>query len=142
MPALARLGRGRLLRPLLDASPQALRDYLRHHGLSWTEDPGNVDRRFDRNFLRHQVMPRLMERWPGAERTLARAAGHQADAVAVADALAAMDMDTVRDPLTGTLSRTALAALPAPRAPHRENRLSLKSSAKRSKFYTNSKKKT
>lgn len=116
MPPMARLGRGWLLRPLLDVRPEALRDYLEGRGIGWTEDPGNADRRFDRNFLRHQVMPRLLERWPGAERTLARAAAHQADSMAIADALARVDLDAARDPRTGTLSRSRLAELPAPRA--------------------------
>jgi tRNA(Ile)-lysidine synthase len=116
MPAVASLGRGWLVRPILDVGPEALRDYLESHGMGWTEDPGNADRRYDRNFLRHEVMPRLMDRWPGAQRTLARAAAHQADGMAVADALARLDLDAARDPRTGTLSLPALTALPAPRA--------------------------
>jgi tRNA(Ile)-lysidine synthase len=42
--------------------------------LSWEEDPSNRDLRFDRNFIRHQVMPLLTGRWPAAPVTLSRAA--------------------------------------------------------------------
>ena len=69
MPALATLGRGWLARPLLDTPPEDLRDYLERYGLSWTEDPGNTEQRFDRNFIRHEILPRLEDRWPGVQRT-------------------------------------------------------------------------
>ncbi|MBN8898147.1 MAG: tRNA lysidine(34) synthetase TilS [Rhodospirillales bacterium] len=41
MPALATLGRVRLLRPLLGIAPARLRDLLRDAGLGWVEDPSN-----------------------------------------------------------------------------------------------------
>lgn len=116
MPALAPLGQGWLARPLLDMSPEALRDYLVCHGVPWVEDPGNADQHFDRNYLRHEILPRLEERWPGVQRTLARAAAHQADSAAIAEVLARMDLDDARGPLPGTLSGPALAGLPAARA--------------------------
>ncbi len=116
MPALAPLGRGWLARPLLDTSPQALRDYLLRHGVAWTDDPGNADQRFDRNYVRHEILPRLEDRWPGVQRTLARAAAHQADSAAIAQALARKDLAAARGPLPGTLSGPALARLPVARA--------------------------
>lgn len=116
MPALAPLGEGWLARPLLDVGTQALRDYLARHRLPWLEDPGNADLRFDRNFVRHQILPHLERRWPGVQRTLARAACHQADSAAIARALAGIDLDAARGSSPGTLSAPALAALPAARA--------------------------
>jgi tRNA(Ile)-lysidine synthase len=116
MPALMRLGEGWLARPLLDADPAALRDYLLRHGVQWAEDPGNADPRFDRNYVRREILPRLENRWPGAQRTLARAALHQADSAAIAQALADVDLAAARGPLPGTLSAVALEALPAARA--------------------------
>lgn len=116
MPAHGPLGAGLLLRPLLGFRAEALRDYLVAAGLDWVEDPGNRDRRFDRNYLRHEVLPLLEARWPGAPRTLARAAGHQADALAIADALAEADLAGALDPAGGTLSCPVLASLPGPRA--------------------------
>jgi tRNA(Ile)-lysidine synthase len=116
MPSAAPLGRGWLLRPMLDVGPDALRVYLEGQGLDWIEDPGNADERFDRNFLRGNVMPKLLQRWPGAQATLARAAAHQADAMAIADALARLDLDAARDSETGTLAVSGLVAMPPPRA--------------------------
>ena len=116
MPALAPLGKGWLARPLLGTSAQALRDYLVCHGVAWLEDPGNEDQRFDRNYIRHEILPRLEDRWPGVQRTLARAASHQADSAAIAQELARIDLGEARGPLPGTLSGPALARLPAARA--------------------------
>ncbi|MEE8285691.1 MAG: tRNA lysidine(34) synthetase TilS, partial [Gammaproteobacteria bacterium] len=116
MPALAPLGEGWLARPLLDIGAQALRDYLARHHLPWLEDPGNADLRFDRNFVRHEILPHLERRWPGAQRTLARAACHQADSAGIARALAGIDLDAARGCSPGTLSAPALAALPEARA--------------------------
>lgn len=116
MPALATLGKGWLARPLLDWSPADLRAYLEGRGIAWTEDPSNADARFDRNFLRHEILPRIAKRWPGVERTLARAAAHQADSAAVGEALAGIDLVQARGPYAGTLSASALKRLPAARA--------------------------
>jgi tRNA(Ile)-lysidine synthase len=116
MPALARFGDGWLGRPLLDTTDQALRDYLLRAGVAWIEDPGNADLRFDRNYVRHEILPRLQARWPGVERTLARAARHQADSAALCQTMAAADLETARGALPRTLVATALEALPAERA--------------------------
>ena len=64
MAARRPLGAGELWRPLLGVSRRELEDYARSHRLSWIEDESNDDLQFDRNFLRHRVMPTLRERWP------------------------------------------------------------------------------
>lgn len=116
MPECAPLAKGRLVRPLLDVNPDDLRAYLLQRGVEWVEDSSNADRRFDRNYLRHVVFPALAERWPGVERTLARAAAHQADSVELAAALAHIDLASARGATVGTLSVEALARLSAARA--------------------------
>ena len=94
MPARRRLPGGQYLaRPLLAIFPEQLADYAARHGLAWVEDPANQDRRFDRNFLRHEILPRLRERQPGAVAALARSAGFAAELVAgddLAEDLAAL----------------------------------------------------
>lgn len=116
MPALAPFGKGWLARPLLDTKPQALREYLARHEVRWAEDPANSDQRFDRNYVRHEILPRLENRWPGAQRTLARAAAHQADSAAIAQALARVDLAQAQGAVPGTLSAAGLERLPAARA--------------------------
>jgi tRNA(Ile)-lysidine synthase len=74
MPRLSELGSGWLARPLLQESREAILDYARKAGVHWQEDPSNQDPSFDRNFIRHSVMPLLRSRWPAAAVTLARSA--------------------------------------------------------------------
>ncbi len=69
-----RLGRGWVLRPLLDVSREDLRVWLDRRGGDWIEDPSNRETEFDRSFLRNKVQPLLRERWPGAGATAGRMA--------------------------------------------------------------------
>ena len=80
MPAARPWGGGWLLRPLLDCPAAEIAAYLRRHGLAACADPDNRNLRRDRNFLRRTLLPEIERRWPAAERTLARAARHQAQA--------------------------------------------------------------
>jgi len=63
--------RGRLIRPLLEATREDTRAYCRDHGLTWRDDPTNEDPRFARSRLRHEVLPVLRALSPAAERTIA-----------------------------------------------------------------------
>lgn len=74
MPALRPLGQGHLVRPLLAWPRAALEDYAGQHRLEWIDDPSNADPGFDRNYLRHEVLPLLAQRWPGYRGSLVRSA--------------------------------------------------------------------
>jgi tRNA(Ile)-lysidine synthase len=115
MPELAPLGPGWQLRPLLGFDRGALLDYALGTGLKWVEDDSNADPRYDRNFLRREVMPLLCARWPGLAQALARAAMHQAEAIQLMQAMAETDFDHVRDPLRETLDVSRLRLLSPPR---------------------------
>lgn len=92
MPRRTRLGRGWLLRPLLEWPRAALEDWARERELAWLDDPSNADERFDRNYLRRQVVPLLKRRWPAAAQTVSRSARHCAEAAALVDEFAAVDL--------------------------------------------------
>ena len=63
-------GRGQLLRPMLGVSGDDIAAYASAEGLTWIEDPSNADTRFDRNFIRREVMPLLRTRWPAVDNRL------------------------------------------------------------------------
>ncbi|WP_062626890.1 tRNA lysidine(34) synthetase TilS [Ferriphaselus amnicola] len=79
------------VRPLLDIARADLLAYAQQYDLTWIEDESNADASYPRNFLRHQVLPLLEQRFPAYRQTLARSAGHFAEASALLDELAAED---------------------------------------------------
>jgi len=95
--AVRRFGPGWLMRPLLDVERAELQDYAAAEELQWIEDPSNRDRRFDRNFLRHDVLPRLGTRWPDVAQRLQRSARHAGEAAALLGELAAIDLAALGD---------------------------------------------
>ncbi|MEW6312476.1 MAG: tRNA lysidine(34) synthetase TilS [Pseudomonadota bacterium] len=104
-----------LLRPLLDFTRAELEAYACEHSLQWIEDESNADTSYDRNFLRHEVLPLLARRYPAYRTTLGRAARHFAETAQLLDQLAALDAgDAVHDP--SRLPLAALRALDVPRA--------------------------
>ncbi|MHC8298190.1 tRNA lysidine(34) synthetase TilS [Pseudomonas sp. ZS1P83] len=92
MPRQRLLGKGQLLRPLLDVTRAELEAYASEHQLNWIEDPSNQNRQFSRNYLRHQVFPVLTERWPQALATMARSVAHLSEAQGLLDELAQIDL--------------------------------------------------
>jgi tRNA(Ile)-lysidine synthase len=89
---IRRFGPGWLVRPMLNANRADILAYAEAQGLKWVEDPSNTDRRFDRNFLRHEVLPRLKSRWPDIAARLQRSAGHSGEASKLLLELAEIDL--------------------------------------------------
>ncbi len=77
--------RGRLVRPLLGATREEVREYLRARGLEWREDPSNADRRFARARVRHDLLAALREVGPAPERTIAATAAQLRDEAELLD---------------------------------------------------------
>lgn len=109
MPARARLGAGWHGRPLLDVDRSDLAAYAEHERLSCVTDPMNSALRFDRGWLRAQVLPPLRKRWPQAAATVARSARHLAEAGRLLAALAESDASGLLD--NGRLSIEGLHRL-------------------------------
>ncbi len=100
-------------RPLLPFMRDELARWATGEGLRWQDDPSNLETRFDRNYLRHEVLPALRARWPAVAETTARVADFARDALAAEAAGVDADLPRV---LCGTaLDLTALEALSEPR---------------------------
>jgi tRNA(Ile)-lysidine synthase len=81
--------RERILRPMLGISRAELQAFAFEHGLEWREDASNADRRFTRNWIRHEVLPLLETRNPNVRRKLAEHAELMRDEDALLEAAAA-----------------------------------------------------
>ncbi|GHC24335.1 tRNA lysidine(34) synthetase TilS [Aidingimonas halophila] len=103
-----------LMRPFW-AVPRARLEAAAHElKVPWIEDPTNADTAFDRNFLRHQVLPLLRSRWPAVDKSLAASARLAGEADALLDDLASLDLGTVGGE-PGCLSISRLLQLSEPR---------------------------
>ena len=111
------LGKGLLLRPLLDVPRRQIEAYAAEHALEWCEDPSNVDSRFDRNYLRREILPAFRRRWPAVSARLAHSAGLLAEANELQGELAALDLAT----LGGDPARLDLEALRLLSPPRQRN---------------------
>ncbi|MDQ9091397.1 tRNA lysidine(34) synthetase TilS [Pseudoalteromonas haloplanktis] len=60
------------LRPLLNVSRQDIEQFAADFNLEHITDDSNSDERFDRNFIRQQVVPLLSERFKGFEKSATR----------------------------------------------------------------------
>ncbi|WP_176695318.1 tRNA lysidine(34) synthetase TilS [Legionella massiliensis] len=84
-------GRAKILRPFLEQRRQNLETYAREYQLQWIEDESNQNTAFNRNFLRHEVLPVLDSRWPAIVNNLTRTASHCQQAQSNLDDLAKLD---------------------------------------------------
>jgi tRNA(Ile)-lysidine synthase len=116
MPPCQALGGGWHVRPLLDIAQSDLLRLGSQLNAGGEVDPMNQDVRFDRNFLRQELWPRIEARWPGAASALARGARHLASAQNLLDATAAAEVGRLRD--GAALSIPGLRALQPARRVH------------------------
>jgi tRNA(Ile)-lysidine synthase len=112
--SLDRTGRLRLGRPLLDLTRAQILAYARAANLAWVEDESNADLAMDRNFLRANIMPMVVQRFPAASMTLQRAAENAAEAARLLDDLARLDARGAVD--ENSIEVSGLAALSGDRA--------------------------
>ena len=76
LSGMAPVREDRYIRPLIDASRRSIAAYAQDCGLTFADDPSNVDRRFLRARVRHDLLPRIeAEVNPRGRRTLAETAG-------------------------------------------------------------------
>ncbi|GAA6205870.1 tRNA lysidine(34) synthetase TilS [Thalassotalea sp. SU-HH00458] len=82
----------KLLRPLLQISRENIVCYAQENQLTWLEDESNDDIRFDRNFLRKEILPQLKARWLNFNDTVMRSTQHCQEAQSILDEVAAQDL--------------------------------------------------
>jgi len=100
-----------LARPLLEVKRRDLELYAQEHHLQWIDDPSNDDYCYDRNYLRHEIMPLIRKRWPGSAGSLSRSISLQFDASELLNDSAVNDLKSVRCENSSSLSIQKLREL-------------------------------
>jgi len=95
MQAEMAFGQAILARPLLNIPRSEVEAYARLNKLMWIEDESNEDVKFDRNFLRHQIIPTITKRWPSFLKTVNRSVEHCQEAEQLLTELAALDLESM-----------------------------------------------
>lgn len=72
IPQQRALSAGQLFRPWLGVPRALLLQQVEQFQLGWIEDDSNSDLKYDRNFIRHQLIPLLLTRWPATLDSLSR----------------------------------------------------------------------
>lgn len=110
---------GSLCRPLLFCTKAEIEEYLRQNNITWVEDETNNTDLYTRNFLRHEIIPRLRQINPSAEDTILRSAALLKEDN---DYLSYLAEHSGAYKENGSIDTTILTALPPPLA----NRVVLK----------------
>ena len=114
MPEFISFARGYIARPLLSLTREQIRDFAQKQNLSWVEDASNQELSFNRNYLRHEVIPLIKKRWPAFSKTVSRSAQLCAEAQQIIDTESQVGLEEVlRD--KQTLSVIALNAIEEPK---------------------------
>jgi tRNA(Ile)-lysidine synthase len=111
MPTCRPFGKGFHARPLLPFTRAELQNYALSQQLEWIEDESNYQLQFDRNYIRHRLMPIIEQRWSSAITTLSRSAKHCATASELLAELAQQDLQQVNGSIANTLSISKLQSL-------------------------------
>ena len=106
-----KLGDALLLRPLLDFSRSQLETYANQHELVWFNDPSNQASRFERNYLRNQVIPLMKTRWPHLQTALATASELQSEIQDLLDEVAIDDFSQLKTADSGGIATLDLEQL-------------------------------
>jgi tRNA(Ile)-lysidine synthase len=52
---------GHVIRPMAFANQEVIFDFVVEHKLAWREDSSNSSTKYQRNFIRHEIMPKFLE---------------------------------------------------------------------------------
>jgi len=103
--------RGRIVRPLLAWDRAAILAYAGRRGIVALDDPTNIDRRFARNWIRHDILPVLDRQMPGARAALLRLASDAAAEEAAWNPVIDDLLDRIRIQQDGNAIRLARAGM-------------------------------
>jgi tRNA(Ile)-lysidine synthase len=115
MPKCSALGEGFLLRPLLTFSRETLKEYANYYALDYINDPSNANENYDRNYLRHTIIPLLKQRWPQTANIFSRFSSHCAQQEKILQELAHLDYSLCMGKSPNTLNLLKLNDLSAAR---------------------------
>ena len=115
MPKVRKLGKGFLFRPLLDFHWNALKNWAKLNKLQWIVDESNENISFDRNFIRHKLLPIIEHRWPNYRDSWSKTIELSAESESMLQELAGQDFQIVASAQRNVILLEPLQSLSKPR---------------------------
>ena len=63
---------GNVIRPFRLTEKSQFVDWCKRHDVDWIEDQSNTDTKYMRNYIRHEVMPKILKINPGINKVVAK----------------------------------------------------------------------
>ena len=104
-------GKGILLRPLLNVAKADSDEFAEQNKLIWIVDDSNANIKFDRNFIRHIIIPTLCKRWPKVVDNIRRGGELCAETAELVNADSQALLNNLTGTVAGTLSISKLLAI-------------------------------
>jgi tRNA(Ile)-lysidine synthase len=106
---------GFIFRPLLHVDRVALQKFAEVENLQWVEDLSNQDLQFDRNYIRHEILPAIESRWPEYRLSWSKSLLLVSEASEMLDELADLDLEHLQSNEPTILSIVRLQLLSSSR---------------------------
>lgn len=71
-PKLIPYNTNNVFRPFLLTPKEELLNYVKRHNIAWSEDKSNIDLKYARNRIRHEILPEVLEINPGFDTVIKR----------------------------------------------------------------------
>lgn len=92
IPRKRALGNTNIYRPLLNITKAELSAYAMENNLKWIEDSSNANDAFTRNYLRNNIVNKLMMKWPNLPGSIQRLSQHADESNTLLADLAELDL--------------------------------------------------
>jgi tRNA(Ile)-lysidine synthase len=82
-----------LHRPFLHTTKEEITHYAKQHRLEYVDDESNFDTRFNRNFIRNDIIPAIQKNYPSVINNIEKTAKNQQESVLLLNDLAHIDIE-------------------------------------------------
>jgi tRNA(Ile)-lysidine synthase len=86
----------KVIRPLIDTSRHDIEAYALANNIPYVTDPSNVDQRYDRNWIRHTLIPTIQTRNEIADINILKSIANQGEAYELLTEMGKMDFDACK----------------------------------------------
>lgn len=95
IPEKRSFGCGFVVRPFLNLDRKSIEEFALSNDLDWVTDDSNIDTKYSRNFIRHKIVPVVLERYSDALNVINRTIKQFKEAQSLLDEIAECDMKSV-----------------------------------------------